>query len=193
MTTNWKHPCTQPITGRVKDSSTCNRPGPWERGFACVFASNMAASCSDIKAKAKVRHLVADSAAFIKNAPLQEICEVVYTVQDVVGEIRDKATIQRLAVLPYDIVFREPSTEAISRGEWVELCFHLWPLEYSCVHCDWVVNQESPAGNLFAWIHTFTRSYLISELQYINGTVLSFKLVLGQSIYFRCVFLQNFP
>lgn len=61
----------------------------------------------------KVKHIVADSAAFLKNAPLHELCENVYAVEDVVTEIRDAATRQRLAVLPYKINFKEPSTEAI--------------------------------------------------------------------------------
>ncbi|CAH3042290.1 unnamed protein product [Pocillopora meandrina] len=61
----------------------------------------------------KVKHIVADSAAFLKNAPLHEMCENVHTVEDVVNEIRDAATRQRLAVLPYKINFREPSTEAL--------------------------------------------------------------------------------
>ena len=65
----------------------------------------------------KVKHIVADSAAFLKNVPLHEMCENVYTVEDVVNEIRDVATRQRLAVLPYKINFREPSTEALHAGE----------------------------------------------------------------------------
>ena len=65
----------------------------------------------------KVKHIVADSAAFLKNAPLHELCENVYAVEDVVTEIRDAATRQRLAVLPYKINFKEPSTEAIHAGK----------------------------------------------------------------------------
>eukprot|EP00795_Rhopilema_esculentum_P001569 gene1569-16020_t len=57
--------------------------------------------------------LVADSAAFLKNAQLQNIANRIFTVQDVVHEIRDAATRQRLAVLPYEIEFREPSTESV--------------------------------------------------------------------------------
>jgi len=57
--------------------------------------------------------LVADSAAFIRNVNLQTIGENVYTIGDVVNEIRDSATKQRLAVLPYELNFREPSSESL--------------------------------------------------------------------------------
>ena len=40
-----------------------------------------------------------------------------YTIPEVVKEIRDKATKQRLQVLPYELIFREPSAEAIRTGE----------------------------------------------------------------------------
>nr|CAG4651066.1 EOG090X07WR [Simocephalus serrulatus] len=63
----------------------------------------------------KIKKLVADSAAFIRNAQMQDIAEVVYTVRDVVDEIRDQATKQRLRVLPYEIKMMEPSAEAIVR------------------------------------------------------------------------------
>ena len=69
------------------------------------------------KAKEKVKYLVADAGAFLKNVPLQDICEHVYTIQEVVNEIRDKATRQRLAVLPYVLHFREPSPEAYRAGK----------------------------------------------------------------------------
>ena len=64
----------------------------------------------------KVRHIIADAAAFLKNAPLSDMCENVYTVEEVISEIRDAATRQRLAVLPYTIHFRQPSTEALRAG-----------------------------------------------------------------------------
>ena len=60
---------------------------------------------------------MADSAAFLKNAPLHEMCENVYTVEDVINEIRDAATRQRLSVLPYSIHLREPTTEALHAGK----------------------------------------------------------------------------
>ena len=66
---------------------------------------------------AKIKHIVADSAAFLKNAPLHEMCDNVYTVEDVINEIRDATTRRRLSVLPYHIHFREPSTETLHAGK----------------------------------------------------------------------------
>merc|ERR1712018_167278 len=65
------------------------------------------------KNMASVKHVIVDSGAFIKDAPLREIGEHIYTIRDVVTEIRDKATRARLQVLPYDLLFREPSAESI--------------------------------------------------------------------------------
>ncbi|XP_029212428.2 RNA-binding protein NOB1-like [Acropora millepora] len=65
------------------------------------------------KTNSKLEYIVADSAAFIKNAPLHNLCENVYTVEDVIKEIRSKATRQRLSVLPYRLNFRQPSAEAV--------------------------------------------------------------------------------
>merc|ERR1711962_1398915 len=57
--------------------------------------------------------IVADSAAFLRNVQMQELAERVVTIQDVLNEIRDAATRQRLAVLPYELDFREPSIESV--------------------------------------------------------------------------------
>ncbi|ESO82889.1 hypothetical protein LOTGIDRAFT_211535 [Lottia gigantea] len=62
---------------------------------------------------ATVKHVVVDSGAFIRNAPIREIGENIYTLHDVVNEIKDKATRDRLQVLPYTIKYKEPSSEAI--------------------------------------------------------------------------------
>ena len=48
---------------------------------------------------------------------LQEIGEQVYTIPEVVHESCDKATRQRLQVLPYTLNFKKPSAEAIVHGE----------------------------------------------------------------------------
>ena len=61
--------------------------------------------------------LVADSVAFIKRAPLEKWSSKVVTVRDVVSEIRDKASRERLQVLPFDLSFREPSADALQHGE----------------------------------------------------------------------------
>ncbi|XP_045193353.2 RNA-binding protein NOB1-like [Mercenaria mercenaria] len=62
---------------------------------------------------ATVKHVVLDSGAFIKNVKVQDIAENVYTIPEVVSEIKDKATKQRLQVLPYELIFKEPSSDAI--------------------------------------------------------------------------------
>ncbi|CAB1338752.1 unnamed protein product [Coregonus sp. 'balchen'] len=60
-----------------------------------------------------VEHVVADAGAFLKKAPLQEIGKNIYTLKDVVEEIRDKPTRRSLSVLPYQLNFREPNPEYI--------------------------------------------------------------------------------
>ena len=64
-----------------------------------------------------VEVLVADSGAFIKAAPLEKWAGKVLTVKEVVEEIRDVHTRRRLQVLPYELVFREPSKKALHHGE----------------------------------------------------------------------------
>lgn len=59
-------------------------------------------------------HVIVDSGGFIANAPIKDLAPNVYCTQDVVNEIKDKATKQRLQVLPYSINFREPSAESVS-------------------------------------------------------------------------------
>ncbi|XP_010900174.2 RNA-binding protein NOB1 isoform X1 [Esox lucius] len=60
-----------------------------------------------------VEHVVADAGAFLKKAPLQEIGKNIYTVKDVVEEIRDKPTRRSLSFLPYQLNFKEPYPEYI--------------------------------------------------------------------------------
>ncbi|KAF6018660.1 NOB1 [Bugula neritina] len=62
---------------------------------------------------ANVEHVIVDSGAFIRNAPVKDISDNVYTVADVVSEIKDKATRQRLQVLPYVIKFVEPDKDCL--------------------------------------------------------------------------------
>jgi len=61
----------------------------------------------------KVDHLIVDTNAFVKNLPLHEFGDKIYTTRDVIDEIRDSATKQRLEVLPYDLIFREPHSEFV--------------------------------------------------------------------------------
>ena len=65
----------------------------------------------------RVQCLVVDSGPFIKGAPLQDWSETVYTIRDVISEIKDGETRQRLQVLPYELLLREPSHESVRHGE----------------------------------------------------------------------------
>ncbi|KAL2088491.1 hypothetical protein ACEWY4_015390 [Coilia grayii] len=62
---------------------------------------------------ALVEHVVADAGAFLKKAPLQEIGQNIYTLKDVVNEIRDKPTKRSLAFLPYTLNFKDPFPEHV--------------------------------------------------------------------------------
>ncbi|KAJ6652514.1 hypothetical protein lerEdw1_011484 [Lerista edwardsae] len=62
---------------------------------------------------APVEHVVADAGAFLRGAPLQEIGRNIYTIREVVAEIRDKETRRRLAVLPYELRFKQPFPEYV--------------------------------------------------------------------------------
>ncbi|XP_043937719.1 RNA-binding protein NOB1 [Protopterus annectens] len=66
-------------------------------------------------AQTMVEHVICDAGAFLMNAALQDIGKNVYTLKEVVGEIRDKETKRRLAVLPYLLHFKEPFPEYIKQ------------------------------------------------------------------------------
>ena len=53
----------------------------------------------------------------ILNYFFQDVANQAYTLHEVVNEIRDKATKERLQVLPYDLKFKEPSSENIKQGQ----------------------------------------------------------------------------
>ncbi|KAM7146532.1 RNA-binding protein NOB1 isoform 2-T2 [Macrochelys suwanniensis] len=75
---------------------------PWGRAAASA-RTKMAA----------VEHVVADAGAFLRGAPLQDFGRNVYTIKEVVSEIRDKETRRRLAVLPYQLHFKQPFPEYV--------------------------------------------------------------------------------
>ncbi|XP_045887906.1 RNA-binding protein NOB1-like isoform X2 [Micropterus dolomieu] len=68
-------------------------------------------------ASSLVEHVVADAGAFLKKAPLQDIGRNIYTLKDVVDEIRDKPTRRSLAFLPYQLNFKEPHPEHVRLGK----------------------------------------------------------------------------
>jgi RNA-binding protein NOB1 len=58
-------------------------------------------------------YLVVDSGGFITGAPLWELGQHVITLNEVINEIRDKATRLKLQTLPFDLEIRKPSTNAL--------------------------------------------------------------------------------
>ncbi|XP_042879185.1 RNA-binding protein NOB1-like isoform X1 [Penaeus japonicus] len=61
----------------------------------------------------KAKHLVADTAAFVKNVPLWEYGEEICSIPEVIGEIRDKHTKQHIQSLPVKIELKQPKPESI--------------------------------------------------------------------------------
>ncbi|KAL7646369.1 UNVERIFIED_CONTAM: hypothetical protein RMT77_003280 [Armadillidium vulgare] len=61
----------------------------------------------------KIKQLVIDSGAFLKNVAIWDYGEEFFTVQDVVYEIRDKQAKDFINSLPFQLNFREPSPAAI--------------------------------------------------------------------------------
>ncbi|XP_040427621.1 RNA-binding protein NOB1 isoform X2 [Cygnus olor] len=62
---------------------------------------------------ARVAHVVADTGAFVCGAALQEVALSVYTVPEVLAEIRDRPTRRRLAALPYELRLRRPRLDFV--------------------------------------------------------------------------------
>uniref|UniRef100_A0A8B9BEH5 RNA-binding protein NOB1 n=1 Tax=Anser brachyrhynchus TaxID=132585 RepID=A0A8B9BEH5_9AVES len=62
---------------------------------------------------ARVAHVVADTGAFVCGAALQEVALSVYTVPEVLAEIRDRPTRRRLAALPYELRLRRPRPDFV--------------------------------------------------------------------------------
>lgn len=50
-----------------------------------------------------VEHLVVDSSGFIHNGPIKNIGKNIYTCKEIVDEIKDKQTLERLQFLPYEL------------------------------------------------------------------------------------------
>ena len=96
--------------GRLYEVFTCSLTRRVLLAFSNIV--NMATDKNDL-----IEILVADSAAFLKNVSLQNMAKNIYTINEVVGEIRSAAVRQRLAVLPYEIIFRVPSGESLHVGE----------------------------------------------------------------------------
>lgn len=61
----------------------------------------------------KLEHLVVDSGAIIKGIPLENLANNLWTVEDVLSEVKDKRSRHLLAKLPVELKCREPSMEAL--------------------------------------------------------------------------------
>ncbi|XP_015729762.1 RNA-binding protein NOB1 [Coturnix japonica] len=61
----------------------------------------------------RVPHVVADTGAFLSGAALQDVARSVYTVPEVLAEIRDRRARRRLAALPYELQLRRPRAEYV--------------------------------------------------------------------------------
>ncbi|XP_060522569.1 RNA-binding protein NOB1 isoform X2 [Cylas formicarius] len=57
--------------------------------------------------KKSVEYLVADTTAFIQQAPLHEVADVILTCQEVLDEITNRRQLRRLVTLPFDLVIKE--------------------------------------------------------------------------------------
>ncbi|CAL4060566.1 unnamed protein product [Meganyctiphanes norvegica] len=62
----------------------------------------------------KTKKIVVDSAAFVKYVPLWDLADELYSIPEVVGEIRDKTTRQRIESYPVPINLRQPQPKYIS-------------------------------------------------------------------------------
>lgn len=51
----------------------------------------------------QIQHLIVDSSAFIHNGPIKETGKNIYSCQEVIDEIKDQATLDRLRILPYEL------------------------------------------------------------------------------------------
>ncbi|XP_070506371.1 RNA-binding protein NOB1 [Chironomus tepperi] len=61
----------------------------------------------------KVKNLVVDTTAFIDNAQLQELAENIYTIQEVVDEVKNSKQLKNLVLLPYNLEIKQPDPEAV--------------------------------------------------------------------------------
>uniref|UniRef100_T1J4A0 RNA-binding protein NOB1 n=1 Tax=Strigamia maritima TaxID=126957 RepID=T1J4A0_STRMM len=60
----------------------------------------------------RIDYLIVDSSPFIRNIQLQTKGKSIYTISEVVNEIKDKATRERLQVLPYELTLKNVTPEA---------------------------------------------------------------------------------
>ncbi|KRZ76830.1 RNA-binding protein NOB1 [Trichinella papuae] len=78
--------------------------GGTKAGFICILMTEM---------QLQVEHLVVDTVGFVKADDLRKYGKNIYTIQDVLNEIRDSNTRKKLSVLPYDLKTVIPDGKAI--------------------------------------------------------------------------------
>uniref|UniRef100_A0A8C4NHL1 RNA-binding protein NOB1 n=1 Tax=Eptatretus burgeri TaxID=7764 RepID=A0A8C4NHL1_EPTBU len=61
----------------------------------------------------KIEHLVLDTGAFLKNAPVQ-VLYYLYTLRSVISEVRDKETRRAMSMLFYSLKLQEPSAKSVA-------------------------------------------------------------------------------
>jgi RNA-binding protein NOB1 len=64
-----------------------------------------------MKMSNKIRDLVVDTGAFLRNSPLQNYGENIYTCPEVLDEVKSKWAKDQLQVLPYEIKVKEADEE----------------------------------------------------------------------------------
>uniref|UniRef100_A0A182QJ45 RNA-binding protein NOB1 n=1 Tax=Anopheles farauti TaxID=69004 RepID=A0A182QJ45_9DIPT len=63
----------------------------------------------------RFKHLIVDTAAFVKNVQLQNYADNCYTVPGVLGEIRSNRQLKHLAVLPYNLEVRQADPDVLAK------------------------------------------------------------------------------
>jgi len=82
---------------------------------SALAATQLTEKSTQIIKDKKMKYLIADTAAFIKNVPMHEYAHNVMSIRDVVDEIRDKETRQRLLACPIEIEYRDPDVNSIKK------------------------------------------------------------------------------
>ncbi|KRZ35339.1 RNA-binding protein NOB1, partial [Trichinella pseudospiralis] len=86
--------------------------GGTKAGFVCTFHQTLDLD-SMIEMQLQVEHLLVDTVGFVKADDLRKFGKNIYTIQDVLNEIRDSNTRKKLSILPYDLKTVMPDEKAI--------------------------------------------------------------------------------
>jgi len=64
----------------------------------------------------KVKKLVIDSSALIQNLPIETLGQEIFSIPEIINEIKDKTTRNKLNILPYKINYKDPSEKALEKA-----------------------------------------------------------------------------